>query len=52
MTKFHMLFHYLPGMTETDTSQCPVLAVFELATSLICTGVSPSQPECLVHTME
>jgi len=36
----------------TVTSGCPVLAIFELATSLICTGVSPSQPECFVHSLE
>jgi len=31
----------------TVTLGCPVLGIFELAASFICTGVSPSQPECL-----
>ena len=38
--------------TVTVTSGCSVLAVFELEVFLICPGVPPSHPECLVHSLK
>jgi hypothetical protein len=54
MVKFHIMFHYLPGMTEENDSNCgcPVLAMFELDASLLSTGVLPTEPECLAHFLE
>ena len=48
------VFPYLCGMIEDNDSnfRVSIFAILELQASLICTGVSPSQPECQVRSLE